>query len=317
MSAAEETNKQQVNNAHVPEGGKEEAMCCASCGKAAVDDVKLKKCACDLVKYCSVDCQKIHRPQHKKACKKRLAEIKDDRLLTQPEESHLGECPLCCLPLQLDESKLLINSCCCKRICRGCAYANILREREQGLRHTCPHCREPVPATKEEIDRNLMKRGKANDPVAIFKMGVDCQVEGDYEGAIGYYTKAAALGDVGAHYNLSCLFRDGEGVEKDKKKESYHLEEAAIGGHPDARYNLGNYEGRNGRHERAMQHFIIAAKLGHDLALEAMKRGFAAGFVSKDDFEAALRGHQAAVDSAKSKQREEAYAFYNRSGIDN
>ena len=33
-------------------------MCCASCGKAAVDDVKLKKCACDLVKYCSVDCQK-------------------------------------------------------------------------------------------------------------------------------------------------------------------------------------------------------------------------------------------------------------------
>jgi hypothetical protein len=24
---------------------------CGSCGKAAVDDVKLKKCACNLVKY--------------------------------------------------------------------------------------------------------------------------------------------------------------------------------------------------------------------------------------------------------------------------
>ena len=30
------------------------------------------------------------------------------------------------------------------------------------------------------------------------------------------------------------LYRNGLGVEKDEKKELYHLEEAAIGGHPDA-----------------------------------------------------------------------------------
>jgi hypothetical protein len=161
MSAAEETNKQQVNNAHTLEGGKEAAddeMCCASCGKAAVDEVKLKNCACNLIKYCSVDCQKDHRKQHKKACKKRMAEIRDDRLFRPPDESHYGECPICCLPLPIDESKLLINSCCCKRICRGCFHANILREMEQGLEHTCPYCREPVPATKEEANQMLMKR---------------------------------------------------------------------------------------------------------------------------------------------------------------
>src|SRR5210317_1376516 len=97
---------------------------CASCGKVAVDDVKLKKCACNLVKYCSVGCQKNHRPQHKKACKKRMAEIRDDRLFTQPEESHLGECPICCLPLSLDPNKFSLNSCCCKHTCDGCDYAN-------------------------------------------------------------------------------------------------------------------------------------------------------------------------------------------------
>ena len=64
--------------------------CCASCGKADVDDVKLKKCACKLVRYCTVECQKNHRPQHKKVCKKRLAELRDDRLFTQPDESYLG-----------------------------------------------------------------------------------------------------------------------------------------------------------------------------------------------------------------------------------
>jgi hypothetical protein len=34
---------------------------CASCGRPAVDDIKLKKCACNLVKYCGVACQKNHR----------------------------------------------------------------------------------------------------------------------------------------------------------------------------------------------------------------------------------------------------------------
>jgi hypothetical protein len=39
---------------------------CASCAKPEVDDVKLKKCDdCDLVKYCSDDCQENHREQHK------------------------------------------------------------------------------------------------------------------------------------------------------------------------------------------------------------------------------------------------------------
>ena len=57
------------------------AEACANCGKESGDAVKLKNCtACYLVKYCGVDCQKIHRKQHKKACKKRAAELKDEKL---------------------------------------------------------------------------------------------------------------------------------------------------------------------------------------------------------------------------------------------
>jgi TPR repeat protein len=102
------------------------------------------------------------------------------------------------------------------------------------------------------------------------------------------------------------MFHEGEGVEKDPKKEIYHLEEAAIGGHPWARYNLANLEWRKGREDRAYRYLIIAAKLGLDRALEAVKEGFMDGSVSKEDFEAALRGHQAAIDATKSRQREEA-----------
>jgi hypothetical protein len=46
--------------------------------------------------------------------------------------------------------------------------------------------------------------------------------------------------------------------------------------------------------------------------LEAVKDGFVKGSVSKEGYEAALRGHQAAVEATKSARREKAYAFFNR-----
>ncbi len=286
---------------------------CANCGKTAVDNIKLKLCtACKLVKYCSVECQKNHRSKHKRACKKRAAEIRDDQLFSQPDESYLGECPLCCLPLPLDHDKSFTYTCCCKFICKGCCYANYLREREQGLEHKCPYCRVELPEGDEEGDQNYMKRVKVNDPAAICQMGVNCYNEGDFEGAIEYYTKAAKLGDAMSHMNLANMHQEGKGVEKDKKKEIYHLEEAAIGGHPAARIDLGCYEGQNGRIRRGVQHYIIAAKLGYDKGLDRVKQCFANGFVSKDDYAAALRGHQAAVDATKSKQRDEGCEYFQQ-----
>jgi tetratricopeptide (TPR) repeat protein len=279
---------------------------CACCGKASVDNIRLKNCACNIVKYCSVDCQKNHRKQHKKACKKRLAEIRDDKLFQQPEESYLGECPLCCLPNSLNPEKSTLMPCCSNVICNGCRYANEKRELEQGLEHKCPFCREQVARSLEEVQKRLMKRAKANDPVTICGLGKERHREGDYEGAFQYYTKAAALGDIESHYELAFAYRVGRGVEKDMKKSVYHLEEAAIGGHHLARFNLGVYEKDSGRHRLAAKHYIIAAKLGYDDALDKVKQGFMAGLVSKEDYASTLRGHQAAVDETKSEQRDAA-----------
>jgi tetratricopeptide (TPR) repeat protein len=285
----------------------DEMMCCAGCGKAEVDDIKLRTCtACKSVRYCGIQCQRDHRPQHKRECKKRADELRDEILFRQPESSNLGDCPICCLPLSIDPKKFAMYSCCSKLICDGCVYANDMRELEQRLVPKCPFCRHPTPKTEDEGDKNRMKRIEANDPVAICDMGKEHYDEGDYEAAFEYLSKAAELGDVEAHFNLSFMYEEGTGVEKDEKKQVHHLEEAAIGGHPGARHNLGCVEGNNGRQERAAKHWIIAAKLGDDVSLENLKKLYAAGIVNKEDFATALRAHQAAIDATKSPQREAA-----------
>jgi len=163
--------------------------------------------------------------------------------------------------------------------------------------------------------KKLMKRVKANDTYAMVEVGSMFFYNGDYGKAFEYWAKAAELGDVLAHFELAMLYRRGEGVERDFAKEVYHLEEAAIGGHHVARNNLGNYERMSGNMERAVKHFIIAAKLGYDhpmiSSLGAVKQGFQMGIVSKEEYAATLRGHQAAKDATKSQQRDEAYAFFN------
>ena len=91
-----------------------------------------------------------------------------------------------------------------------------------------------------------MKRIEANDPIAMRELGMSRYYEGDCDSALKYLTKAAELGDAGAHYELSVLHREGRVVVRDKKKEWHHLEEAAIGGHPSARHNLAYHEHDNG-----------------------------------------------------------------------
>jgi hypothetical protein len=288
--------------------------CCASCGIAEVDNIKLKKCtACKSVRYCSVKCQRDHRPKHKRECKKRAAEIRDEILFKQHEGTHLGDCPICLIPLPLDEQKFGMKSCCCKIVCNGCIYANAIREIKEGLKHSCPFCRCPMAETKAEDDISFMKRLEANDPVATRERGKDRYVEGDISGALEDWAKAAGLGDAASHYELSVMYREGEVVEKDKKKSVYHLEEAAIGGNPDARHNLGWEEWNNGRTKRAMKHFIIAASNGYEDSVGMLKTKFyPGGHISKEDFAATLRAYQTAVDATKSPQREAAEAAKNR-----
>ncbi len=286
--------------------------CCAFCGIAEVNDIELKECDdCDLVKYCSRSCQKDHKSQHEEACKKRAPELRDELLYTQPASTNLGDCPICMLPLPIDVKKTALTSCCSKDICKGCVYACVMREKDASLKPSCPFCRNALTETndEEEVDKLEMKRIEANDPNAIHQKGMIQYKRGNYRIAFEWLTKAAELGYAEAHYQLSGLYHYGRGVKKDEGKQIHHLEKAAIGGQPEARYNLGYLEWRNDNKERAVKHWIIAAKQGDDDSTKRLMVAFKEGLVSKEALASTLRAHHAAIDAMKSPQREAAERY--------
>jgi TPR repeat protein len=281
-------------------------VCCANCGIVEVDDIKLDTSCndCDLVKYCTDRCRKEHREQHDEECKNRVQELHDRKVFTQPDESHLGECPICFLPMPLVRKKITFYPCCCKTICDGCVYVNVVKNRNCN----CPFCREPASADFDELGA-LKKRIKAGDPLALRRMGTIRYHEGDYDEAVEYFTKAAELGDLDAHNELGKLYAKGEGVEEDFGKMVYHYEKAAIGGHVKARHYLGCVEEGNGNIERAVKHFIIAANLGYEDSMKEVWDFFKSECIAKEDLEATLRTHMAAIDAIKSPERDAGEAW--------
>lgn len=181
------------------------------------------------------------------------------------------------------------------------------------MEHKCPFCRHPEINTFEDCVKLLTMRAEMNDPVALCLMGHQRYNEGEYDLAFEYWTKAAEAGDAKSQYRLSILYRHGLGVEKNEEKKLYYLEEAAIAGHLDARYNLGCCEAkRNGRVDRAVKHWIIAANLGHVESMHVLKLFYKRGHVGKEDFASAHLAHQAAVNSTRSPHREASQAARKR-----
>ncbi|KAL7533027.1 hypothetical protein ACHAXR_004996 [Thalassiosira sp. AJA248-18] len=279
---------------------------CAACGK---DGDGLKACtACKLVKYCNVTCQKAHRPNHKKVCKKRAAEIFHEALFKTPPPNE--DCPICYLRLPLNLIETKYQPCCGKIICCGCINADIITR--ESADWSCPFCRDPssTALAVDAIIERLNKRVEVGDVNAMCNLGSQYfrgdGVPQDSNKALELWHRAAKLGCGQAHSGIGVIYFNGEVVEKDVKKATYHLEQGAMRGHVAARYNIGIIEMNAPNMNRAMKHFMISAEVGHDDSLKEIKKGFSHGHVTKDDFEKALRAHKESTDEMQSDQRDAA-----------
>lgn len=232
------------------------------------------------------------------------AQLFDMKLYAQPPPRE--DCPICMIPLPLDDRESRYMSCCGKFICVGCRHC--LR------RQQCPFCNSHTSQNTEEMNKRIrMRIEKYNDPRAMYQVG--CFYSNgmggfpvDHAKAVELFLRASELGWAAAHYSLGVSYIKGVGIEQDQKKAIHHWQQAAMMGYVSARYILGVREMKNGNLDDAMKHFMIAAKCGDDDSLNLFKPGFLDGYVTKEDFEKTLRGHQASKDETKCDQRDLAKA---------
>ena len=284
---------------------------CANCGKGEEGANSLKVCtACKLVKYCSRDCQIAHRPQHKKECRKRAAELHDIELFKQPPPAE--DCPICFQRLPTLNTGSQYNSCCGKTICSGCSYAPVYDNQGNTVAESkCAFCRVPSAQSEEEAVERLKERMEIRDPIATL-----IAAEHYRDGTIGYqhdYTKAlelfhcsADLGDPTGYNGIGVAYELGHGVEVNKKKAKHYYELAAMGGDEMARCNLGNIERREGNADKALRHHMIAVRGGFSESLKTIQEMYSHGHATKEDYSKALQSYQTYLEEIKSDQRDKA-----------
>jgi len=197
-------------------------------------------------------------------------------------------------------------------VCHGCVAAAAKR----GM-HNCPFCRAPAIGDDASRLAKLQKRVDAHDPEAIGFLGGQYYVgnlglEKDVQRAMELCTQAAKLGSIYAQYNLGNRYCRGEDLPKDMAQAVRYFEMTAIQGHVEARHCLGVYEYKNGNFERAVRHYLISAKMGSDLSLDDIKRMFAVGQASKEQYAEALKGYQDAVEEMTTPERDEARSYWER-----
>ena len=294
---------------------------CANCGKGEEAGIKLKACtACKLVKYCNRECQIAHRPQHKKECKKRVKELRDEKLFKQPPPEE--DCPICMIRLPHPDTGRTYMSCCGKMLCIGCIHAPVYDDQGNLIKEkTCPFCRTKFPSTDKEMIELHNERMELNDANAFYNIG--CFYVNGQRGlpqniakALELWQRAGELGCADAYASIGYAYHHGDGVEVDKKKAKNYWELAAIGGNIGARHNLGVYEAEEDNMERALNHFMIAANGGYNRSLKEIRSMYKDGHATKDDYAKALRLYQAYLDEIKSNQRDEAAVAFDRKYYD-
>jgi len=293
---------------------------CANCGKKGDDDVNNICNKCKQVKYCNAACKKKHRHKHKKDCEEhirlaaeRAAELHDEKLFKQPPAAE--DCPICFLPLPHLNTGWKYYSCCGKAICSGCGYAPVYdHQGNEVAEKKCPFCRTPRPTSDEEVLKRIEKRKETGDAEAINTLGC-CYRDGEYglpqdcDKTLELFHRASNLGNTDAYCNMGNSYFNGQGVDIDEKKAAHYYELAAIKGDVYARHNLGNNEVRERNTDRALKHYMIAARGGYADSLNVIKQLYTIGHATKDDYTKALQSYQAYLGEIKSVQRDKAALF--------
>lgn len=261
--------------------------------------------------------------------KKLEEELKGADLFVPP--APMDDCPICLVRLSRFANNSFFQGCCGKSICSACFHENKNFINKQNKRnagkkdkkqiaHTCPLCRHPEPADREEYLHQLAEAKfslslpgdrKCLAALALGNFYMRAGKKDELKG-LDYWIKATELGSPEACANLGISFRKGVGLTKDMNRSALFDKVAAIRGDLHARHNIGTAEFTVfGNLELGIRHWRISAEAGNQQSLESLKIVYNADgkkpwkeVITKEDMDKIGRACHEAQEMVKSEERE-------------
>jgi len=251
--------------------------------------------------------------QNEKKRKHIDADDDDDDGLFQPIPSQ-DDCPICMLPLPIDDSKKIYSSCsyytCCGNIiCNSCE----VEDNRISKKYTCPFCREPNATSDNEDVIRLETRMELNDSKAIYTAS-QCYLYGEYglpkdpQKAFDLCLWAADLGNSDACCSVAINYKLGVVVPTDIVKAREYNKKAVNGGIIVARYNIGLYEIEKGNYYLACRHWLISAAAGDAKSLKNIAKFYKFELVTKEIYATTIASYRNVHKDEWSIERERAAA---------
>ena len=136
---------------------------------------------------------------------------------------------------------------------------------------------------------------------SLYRDGIG--VKQDYQEAMNWFRKAAALGDSDAMFTIGGLYYEGNGVKKNYQEAMNWFRKAADGGHATSMLAIGllHYEGEGVKqdYKEAMNWYRKAADLGNADAMCSIGSLYEDGDGVEQDYKEAMNWYRKAADSGK------------------
>jgi len=247
------------------------------------------------------------------------AETADIDLFSPIIVTEREECPICMIPLPINETQTLFKACCGKTICNGCAIKHMLTDKDKkGASHSwddykCPFCQQPKTGN---IIKSLKKLMKKNNPGAFMQMAKGYKNgEGVFQSdskSVEMHIRAGEIGHANAFDHIGCAYDNGIAVKQDKSKALEFYEVGAKKGSVSAHEHLTDLQGERGNFDESIKHCRVAASAGDQDSLDKFMSLYKKEFVTKEDLTQTLRAFQTAKNAMKSKDRDEAKVYFDR-----
>jgi len=226
------------------------------------------------------------------------------------------ECPICMIPLPIDDIAMAFFECCGKRLCMGCVYKSKITDSRKNKNEVpkheekCAFCRKPIVTAFKHRMKLLKKRIKNDDAnactvlAALHETG-QAVLQSNTK-SLEMYIRAAELGHVDAFAKLGYYYQDGIGVELDLSKAIEFYGVGAKKGSVNAHNQLAMFHGKNGDDCKSLKHLKVAASTGNQLSMDTLMMYYKAKAFSKEDLAQTLRSFQSSRNEMKSKDRDDA-----------